>query len=129
MPKLDILQADPSDMKLTNKKNFWTNSVQFEKNGVRNYSFLTVLYPQNTESPGDPDIRLFERDNYKQIQFTADSLKFITYINKQQKLILDEFETDAALIASTYINDILRTILIKDGTYFTTDEIKLSSRR
>ena len=125
--KLDILQADPSDMKLTNKKNFWTNSVQFEKNGVKNYSFLTVLYPQKIEFPGDIGIRLFERDNYKQIQFTVDSLKFITYINKQEKSILDEFETDAALIASTYINDSLKTILIKNGTYFKIDAIKLSS--
>jgi len=126
--KLDILQADPSDMKLTNKKNFWTNSVQFEKQGVANYSFLTVLYPQNTESFGDKDIRLFERDNYTQVQFIADSLNFITYINNQQKLKLDEFETDAALIASTYVNDTLKTILIKNGTYFKADVIMISSR-
>ncbi len=125
--KLDILQADPSEMTLTNKQNFWTNSVQFEKNGVKNYSFLTILYPQKTESPSDPDIRLFERDNYKQVQFTSDSLKFIAYLNNQLKLKLDEFETDAALVASTYVNETLRTILIKDGTYFASNVIRISS--
>ena len=126
--RFDILQADPSNMEITNRKNFWTNSVQFEKKGVKNYSFLTILYPQKTESLLSPEIRLFERDGNKQIVLFADSLKFITYLINQPSIKLDEFETDAELIATTFINDTLKTILIKDGTYFTSDGIKIKSK-
>jgi hypothetical protein len=125
--KLDILQADPSNMKISIKRNYWTNSVQFEKQGDKNYSFFTILFPQKAESAIHPDIRLFERDNSKQIVLFADSLKFITYFNYQSSLKLDEFETDATIIASTYVNDILKSILIKNGTYFNSDGIKINS--
>ena len=126
--KLDILQADPSNMEISIRKNFRTNSLQFEKKGVKEYSFFTILYPQKTESLIDPDIRLFERDNNKQIVLSADSLKFTAYFNNQTIMKLDEFETDAVLIASTYVNDILKSILIKNGSFFTSDEIKINSQ-
>ncbi len=126
--KLDIIQADPSAMDVTNKKNYWTNSVQFEKKGVKDYSFLTVLYPQKTESLINPDIRLFERDGNKQIVLLTDSLKFTAYINNQPNLKLDEFETDAEIIATTYISDILKSILIKKGTYFASKELNINSK-
>jgi hypothetical protein len=126
--RFDILQADPSNMEITNRTNFWTNSVQFEKKGVKNYSFFTVLFPQKSEAHINPEIRLFERDGNKQIVLFADSLKFITYINSQPVLKLDEFETDAELIATTFINDTLRNVLIKDGTFFTTVGIEIKSK-
>lgn len=126
--RLDIIQADPSDMEITNRKNYWTNSVQFEKKGVKDYSFLTVLYPQKTESLINPDIRFFERDGNKQIILLADSLKFTAYINNQPKLKLDEFETDAEIIATTYSNDTLKIILIKKGTYFDSKELNINSK-
>ncbi|MBK7629531.1 MAG: heparinase II/III family protein [Ignavibacteriales bacterium] len=125
---LDILQADPTNMEITSRKNFWTNSVQFEKKGVKDYSFLTVLYPQKTESLLSPEIRLFERDGNKQIVLFADSLKLTAYIINQPKLKLDEFETDAKLIATTFINDSLKNILIKDGTFFIANGIKIKSK-
>ena len=115
-------------MEISTQQNYWTNSVQFEKKGVRDYSFFTILYPQKTESLINPEIRLFERDGNKQIVLFADGLKFSAYIINQPKLKLDEFETDAILIATTFINDSLKNVLIKDGTYFTTDGIEIKSK-
>ncbi|MBE0572131.1 MAG: heparinase II/III family protein [Ignavibacteriaceae bacterium] len=125
--RLDILQADPSNMEISTQQNFWTNSVQFEKKGVKDYSFFTILFPQETQSLVNPEIRLFERDANKQIVLVADSLKFTAYINNQPTLRLDEFETDAEIIATTFINDTLKNILIKDGTYFKSVGINLKA--
>jgi hypothetical protein len=126
--KLDILQADPSNMEISTQQNYWTNSVQFEKNGVKDYSFFTMLYPQKTEPPINPEIRLFERDGNKQIVLFADSLKFIAYLISQPSIRLDEFETDAELIATTFKYDSLKNILIKDGTYFISDGFEIKSK-
>ena len=123
----DILQADHSNMEITSRRNFWTNSVQFEKKGVKDYSFFTILFPQETQSLVNPEIRLFERDGNKQIVLFADSLKFTAYISSQTTLKLDEFETDAEIIATTFINDTLKNILIKDGTYFKSVGINLKA--
>ncbi|MFZ2322382.1 MAG: heparinase II/III family protein [Ignavibacteriaceae bacterium] len=126
--KLNILQADPSNMDISTRQNYWTSSVIFEKKGMRDYTFSTILFPQQIESTLNPDIRLFERDGNKQIVLFADSLKLIAYLINQQNIKLDEFETDATIIASTYVNDVLKSIMIKDATYFTSDQIKIKSQ-
>ncbi len=127
MCRLDILQADPSNMDISTRQNYRTSSVIFEKKGVRDYTFSTILFPLQNDSKINPDIRLFERDGNKQIVLSADSLRFVAYLINQPGIKLDEFETDADLIASTYVNDVLKSLLIKGGTYFNSDKIKIES--
>ena len=65
-------------------------SIKFEKEGVANYSFSTVLYPTTGENHNEPIVREYERSDYKQVVVQNGSIKSSYYLNKGKELKLDE---------------------------------------
>ena len=120
--KLFILQADPARMEVANRINFGTKSTIFEKRGYKDYSFLTLLYPTSVNSKIIPEIRLFERGDYKQVVVSANEYKHVLYFKKQQEISLDEIDTDAEMVAASYKSNVLYAILLHKGS-----RLKISS--
>ncbi|MGH1364077.1 MAG: heparinase II/III family protein [Calditrichia bacterium] len=114
--RLHILQADPSDMELTKRQNFWTHSMQFEKAGVEDYRFQTVVYPQAATDSIVPDIRLFERKPYRQVVIFAGAYRHTLYVKKQPSFTLGEIETDAEMVAISYKDDEPYAVFFHNGT-------------
>ena len=117
--KFYIMQADPSYMNIENKKNYKTHSVIFEKEGVKDYSFYTLLAPMNKNDNSFPKIQLFERSNYLQVIVTFRNRKFSYYEKKKTDIKLDELKTDAAHVMVIYENNIPYALVFVEGSYAT----------
>ncbi len=127
--QLHILQSDPSRMEIAGKQNFWTEALQFEKRGEKNYTFFTLLYPQSNVDKNSPDIRLFERDTYQQVVAFAGDQRHSLYFKKLPELSLDEISTDAEMVAVSYEADSLYAVLLHNGHSLKMDGIALQSER
>ena len=64
-----------------------------------------------------PEIRLFERDFYRQVLVFAGSDRFSLYFNKSGLIELNELKTDAAVVATRYKNEKLYSVYIQDFTH------------
>ena len=122
-----ILQADPSRMEVATRRNFRTNSIQFEKHGQKDYTFLTWLLPVPAESQTAPDIRLFERENYRQVVSFVGAQRHSVYYKKTAHLTLDEISTDAAVVAASYTDNALYAVLMHNGKSLSLEDLEIQS--
>lgn len=123
--RLYPLQADPTRMNIGNRKNFWTESVVFEKLGVLDYAFITLIDPCRIESEIIPDIRLFERMSYKQVLIFNGNYKHALYFKKLDEISLDEIQTDAEMVAVSYQSDSLYVVLMLNGSRLDMSKLSL----
>lgn len=114
--QLYILQADPARMEIRSRQNFWTNSVEFEKQGVKNYTFYTLLLPLDKSNSTAPDIRRYERKNYLQIVATSGEESYILYRRRGPHLTLDEIDTDGKWVLVSYRNNLAAAAALVGGS-------------
>lgn len=122
---LYIIQSDFTNMNLEPYSKYGYNSFKFEKEGVSDYTFSTIVFPL-VNGTVEPTIREFERNDYKQILVRQGNKKYSYYFNKGEILKLDEIETDAKIICSTYDNDKLVSFMVYNGSYCNLEGVKSS---
>jgi hypothetical protein len=123
---LYIIQTDFTKMEIEPYSKYGYNSLKFEKKGVKNYSFSTILLPLLKTGGPVPIIREYERNDYKQIVVQNGLLKGIYYENKEKELNLDEIKTDAKYVFANYENDKLKSFLVYYGKYCLLDGNEIS---
>jgi hemolysin activation/secretion protein len=92
----------------------------FEKKGVTDYSFYTILFPQKSYLYQKPRVRLYERNNYKQIVVDTDSTVIKIYLNPDKNIKLEELESDASIIVTVESDNVTKNYLLIDGSYLNT---------
>ncbi len=115
--KFSIMQADPSAMNITNKKNYEKHSVIFEKEGFKDYSFYTLITPMGSKDNKIPQISLFERSDYLQVKTEFNNKIYYYYEKKNYDIKLDELNTDATQVLVLYENNLLKSSLFVNGSY------------
>ena len=104
-------------MHVENVVNFGKHSLQFEKRGTKDYTFLTLLYPLNSPENDLPEIRLFERKPYRQVVVRFEDTRLVYYLNRGMEFKLDEIHTDAEWVAAIYQDESLTSALMYQGSF------------
>lgn len=124
---IHLIQSDYSDMNISKINKYETNAVKFEKVGRFDYIFSTVLFPFRKNEVGLPEVRQYERDNYKLIDVNSGINKTKIYFRKDEKLKIDDLETDANTVVLVFENDKLISVFVFDGSYLKSKYIEMSS--
>lgn len=126
--KFYVLQSDGTDMNIRPYSKYGINSVMFEKEAVKNYSFNTLLYPVKNNDDLSPAIRTYENKDYKLINITNGNLQSSVYFKKDDMLNLPEIKTDAQFVCLSYESDRLKSVLLYEGSKIKINEFSLTSR-
>lgn len=125
--KLYVLQSDVTNMNIQPYSKYGINSVMFEKEAVRDYSFQTLLYPVDSNETIQPAIRTFKNKDYELVTITNRNLRASVYFKKNDLLELPEIKTDARFVCLSYESEILQSVLVYQGSKIQVNDFKLST--
>ncbi len=123
--RLAILQADPSGMEVETKRYYYTQSVQFEKKGEKQYRFITLVHPSSKTQTVAPRIQQFERPEFREIAVYDGSRRDQIFVGKRPEFSLAGVASNAAMLALRYDSDALRSVLMHNGSRVTLTDFQL----
>jgi hypothetical protein len=123
--KLYIIQSDYGDMNLNQFSKYNINSLKFEKTGVNDYSFSTILYPSPINDTGSPVVKQFDQKECRQITVTKNQNKGTLYLRAGKEIKSDEIMSDAEFVCASYKADVLVSFLFYQGTYCEIENVKV----
>lgn len=125
--KFYILQSDVTDMNIYPYSKYGINSVMFEKEAVRDYSFNTLLCPVRSNDEISPAIRSFQNRDYKLINITKGDLRTSVYFKNDGLLDLPEIKTNAKFVCLSYELDKLKSVFVYQGSKIQVADFSLTS--
>lgn len=134
---LMVRQADPTHMHITNRVNYGLGSVQFEKKGVTDHRFSTLVYPYREEIPENVEIREYERSPvfrdrmggpyFRKLVVTDENREGYLYFADDYVIELERIESDAEFVMLSYTDQKLDAALMHQGKHIKTDEFDVTA--
>lgn len=124
--RLYIVQSDYSDMQIKSFTKYQIHTSEFIKNAVDNYTFSTLVFPQKNSNTIKPSIREFNRKNYMLIVVKYGNRIGKLYFNSDNKIDLDELNSDAKFIAASFQSDRLENFIFYNGTSCRFQKVKIT---
>jgi hypothetical protein len=123
--KLFIIQSDYADMNIVPFSKYNINSIKFEKTGVKDYFFSTILYPISINDSGVPVVKQFTQKECTQVIVTKNNDKGILFFNVSKEIKSDDVISDAEFVCASYKNDILNSFLLYKGSYCEFEKVSI----
>src|ERR1035437_6885569 len=123
--KLYIIQSDYEDMNINQFSKYNINSLKFEKTGVNNYSFLTILFPSPLNDASPPIVKQFDQKECRQITVSKNKNKGALYFRTGKEINSDETRSDAEFVCASFKTDVLDSFLFYQGTYCEFENVKV----